>query len=169
MSSSCYFPIIACDWCQNVQSSFRHVSCVSVFLLVDVGFEIPNRFVVGYALDYNEYFRDLNVSPESADTAAQSPWPFGELRGRDERERRGQTPQIKEMHSSPWNLNSPCRYLPARGDFTCRQSSSRVSVVTSDMSSFMWEIFSHNFISTILVHGHFLLHFDAFHLGSYGC
>ncbi|EFB26384.1 hypothetical protein PANDA_000987, partial [Ailuropoda melanoleuca] len=27
-----------------------------------VGFEIPNLFVVGYALDYNEYFRDLNVS-----------------------------------------------------------------------------------------------------------
>jgi hypothetical protein len=27
-----------------------------------VGFEIPNRFVVGYALDYNEYFRDLDVS-----------------------------------------------------------------------------------------------------------
>ncbi|KAK9979669.1 hypothetical protein ABG768_013088 [Culter alburnus] len=25
-----------------------------------VGFEISNRFVVGYALDYNEYFRDLN-------------------------------------------------------------------------------------------------------------
>ncbi|XP_033914400.3 hypoxanthine-guanine phosphoribosyltransferase-like [Acipenser ruthenus] len=25
-----------------------------------VGFEIPNRYVVGYALDYNEYFRDLN-------------------------------------------------------------------------------------------------------------
>ncbi|KAM9827591.1 hypoxanthine-guanine phosphoribosyltransferase [Neosynchiropus ocellatus] len=25
-----------------------------------VGFEIPNRFVVGYALDYNEHFRDLN-------------------------------------------------------------------------------------------------------------
>ncbi|XP_023805785.1 phosphoribosyltransferase domain-containing protein 1 [Oryzias latipes] len=25
-----------------------------------IGFEIPNRFVVGYALDYNEYFRDLN-------------------------------------------------------------------------------------------------------------
>lgn len=46
---------------------------MSVFALVDVGFEIPNRFVVGYALDYNEYFRDLNVSPESTDTAAQSP------------------------------------------------------------------------------------------------
>ncbi|KAB5587235.1 hypothetical protein PHYPO_G00010860 [Pangasianodon hypophthalmus] len=25
-----------------------------------VGFVIPDRFVVGYALDYNEYFRDLN-------------------------------------------------------------------------------------------------------------
>ncbi|XP_034039158.1 phosphoribosyltransferase domain-containing protein 1b [Thalassophryne amazonica] len=25
-----------------------------------IGFEIPNRFMVGYALDYNEYFRDLN-------------------------------------------------------------------------------------------------------------
>lgn len=37
----------------------------SCFLVVipDVGFEIPDRFVVGYALDYNEYFRDLNVSP----------------------------------------------------------------------------------------------------------
>lgn len=32
------------------------------FALTDVGFVIPNRFVVGYALDYNEYFRDLNVS-----------------------------------------------------------------------------------------------------------
>ena len=27
-----------------------------------VGFEVPDKFVVGYALDYNEYFRDLNVS-----------------------------------------------------------------------------------------------------------
>ncbi|XP_047667594.1 hypoxanthine-guanine phosphoribosyltransferase isoform X4 [Tachysurus fulvidraco] len=25
-----------------------------------IGFIIPDRFVVGYALDYNEYFRDLN-------------------------------------------------------------------------------------------------------------
>lgn len=45
---------------------------MSVFVLLDVGFEIPNHFVVGYALDYNEYFRDLNVSPESADTPAYS-------------------------------------------------------------------------------------------------
>ena len=29
---------------------------------IDIGFEVPNHFVVGYALDYNEYFRDLNVS-----------------------------------------------------------------------------------------------------------
>uniref|UniRef100_G1KHY2 Hypoxanthine phosphoribosyltransferase n=1 Tax=Anolis carolinensis TaxID=28377 RepID=G1KHY2_ANOCA len=28
------------------------------------GFEIPNLFVVGYALDYNEYFRDLNPDEE---------------------------------------------------------------------------------------------------------
>ncbi|KAK0151832.1 Phosphoribosyltransferase domain-containing protein 1 [Merluccius polli] len=33
----------------------------SVACLPDyIGFEIPNRFVVGYALDYNEYFRDLD-------------------------------------------------------------------------------------------------------------
>ncbi|ESP00753.1 hypothetical protein LOTGIDRAFT_225737 [Lottia gigantea] len=25
-----------------------------------LGFEVPDKFVVGYALDYNEYFRDLN-------------------------------------------------------------------------------------------------------------
>lgn len=30
--------------------------------MLDYGFEIPDLFVVGYALDYNEYFRDLNVS-----------------------------------------------------------------------------------------------------------
>ncbi|KAI1235368.1 Hypoxanthine-guanine phosphoribosyltransferase, partial [Lamprotornis superbus] len=28
--------------------------------LINTGFEIPDKFVVGYALDYNEYFRDLN-------------------------------------------------------------------------------------------------------------
>lgn len=36
-----------------------------MLLPADVGFEIPNRFVVGYALDYNEYFRDLNVSTDA--------------------------------------------------------------------------------------------------------
>lgn len=33
-----------------------------ICLNTDYGFEIPDLFVVGYALDYNEYFRDLNVS-----------------------------------------------------------------------------------------------------------
>ncbi|XP_076001269.1 hypoxanthine-guanine phosphoribosyltransferase-like [Genypterus blacodes] len=33
-----------------------HSTCLPDY----VGFDIPNRFVVGYALDYNEYFRDLN-------------------------------------------------------------------------------------------------------------
>lgn len=28
----------------------------------DIGFEVPNEFLVGYALDYNEFFRDLGVS-----------------------------------------------------------------------------------------------------------
>ncbi|ROJ64715.1 Hypoxanthine-guanine phosphoribosyltransferase [Anabarilius grahami] len=27
-----------------------------------IGFEVPDKFLVGYALDYNEYFRDLSVS-----------------------------------------------------------------------------------------------------------
>uniref|UniRef100_A0A3P8WMY7 Phosphoribosyltransferase domain-containing protein 1 n=1 Tax=Cynoglossus semilaevis TaxID=244447 RepID=A0A3P8WMY7_CYNSE len=38
----------------------KRVPCNSACLPDYVGFEIPNRFVVGYALDYNEYFRDLN-------------------------------------------------------------------------------------------------------------
>lgn len=38
------------------------MTVISFLFIPDVGFEIPNRFVVGYALDYNEYFRDLNVS-----------------------------------------------------------------------------------------------------------
>uniref|UniRef100_A0A8C0AT82 Phosphoribosyl transferase domain containing 1 n=6 Tax=Telluraves TaxID=3073808 RepID=A0A8C0AT82_9AVES len=31
-----------------------------ICLNTDYGFEIPDLFVVGYALDYNEHFRDLN-------------------------------------------------------------------------------------------------------------
>ncbi|XP_046708261.1 phosphoribosyltransferase domain-containing protein 1b isoform X2 [Silurus meridionalis] len=38
----------------------KRVPNQSVCLPDYVGFEIPNLFVVGYALDYNEYFRDLN-------------------------------------------------------------------------------------------------------------
>lgn len=40
---------------------WNYCNCFLV-VIPDVGFEIPDRFVVGYALDYNEYFRDLNVS-----------------------------------------------------------------------------------------------------------
>uniref|UniRef100_A0A8C3QHL0 Hypoxanthine-guanine phosphoribosyltransferase n=1 Tax=Cyanoderma ruficeps TaxID=181631 RepID=A0A8C3QHL0_9PASS len=42
----------------------RHIQIiwVNMYFLTDTGFEIPDKFVVGYALDYNEYFRDLNVS-----------------------------------------------------------------------------------------------------------
>ena len=28
----------------------------------DVGFDIPNKFIVGCNMDYNEYFRELNVN-----------------------------------------------------------------------------------------------------------
>ena len=34
---------------------------ISYCYFSDTGFEIPDIFIVGYALDYNEYFRDLNV------------------------------------------------------------------------------------------------------------
>uniref|UniRef100_A0A6I8SQB1 Hypoxanthine phosphoribosyltransferase n=1 Tax=Xenopus tropicalis TaxID=8364 RepID=A0A6I8SQB1_XENTR len=43
-----------------VKRTPRSVGYRQLFLLV--GFEVPDKFVVGYALDYNEYFRDLNVS-----------------------------------------------------------------------------------------------------------
>lgn len=32
---------------------------LSITDAVQIGFEIPDLFVVGYALDFNEYFRDL--------------------------------------------------------------------------------------------------------------
>lgn len=33
-----------------------------MLFISDCGFEVPDKFVVGYAIDYNEYFRDLDVS-----------------------------------------------------------------------------------------------------------
>lgn len=36
--------------------------CFCWFFFLDIGFEVPDAFLVGYALDYNEYFRDLSVS-----------------------------------------------------------------------------------------------------------
>uniref|UniRef100_A0A8U8BKB0 Hypoxanthine-guanine phosphoribosyltransferase n=1 Tax=Geospiza parvula TaxID=87175 RepID=A0A8U8BKB0_GEOPR len=41
---------------------FQDIIETELYFLADTGFEIPDKFVVGYALDYNEYFRDLNVS-----------------------------------------------------------------------------------------------------------
>uniref|UniRef100_A0A671LUZ2 Hypoxanthine phosphoribosyltransferase n=1 Tax=Sinocyclocheilus anshuiensis TaxID=1608454 RepID=A0A671LUZ2_9TELE len=41
---------------QKMFSINFHFSSLSLV----VGFEVPDKFVVGYALDYNEYFRDLN-------------------------------------------------------------------------------------------------------------
>lgn len=38
-----------------------HIGAVYIFIS-DIGFEVPDAFLVGYALDYNEYFRDLSVS-----------------------------------------------------------------------------------------------------------
>ena len=38
-----------------MEKELCYVSNFDIF----VGFEIPDKFVVGYALDYNEYFRDL--------------------------------------------------------------------------------------------------------------
>ena len=55
-SSSGYKP----DCKSNPPSHLTQPSSLPLSSL-DAGFEIPDAFVVGYALDYNEYFRDLNV------------------------------------------------------------------------------------------------------------
>lgn len=39
----------------------RHSRCSNPIFLLVVGFVIPDAFVVGYSLDYNEAFRDLDV------------------------------------------------------------------------------------------------------------
>ena len=46
----------------RILESNRYFNNMELGLFTDAGFEIPDLFVVGYALDYNEYFRDLNVS-----------------------------------------------------------------------------------------------------------
>lgn len=46
---------------KNSQGSLNNLQWVSIFV-ADIGFEVPDAFLVGYALDYNEYFRDLSVS-----------------------------------------------------------------------------------------------------------
>ena len=39
-----------------------------------VGFNIPNKFIVGCNMDYNEYFRDLNVSALGQWTTFRDSW-----------------------------------------------------------------------------------------------
>ena len=51
---------LSCYTCYKSFAKTRFIKFVS--LITDCGFEIPDKFVVGYALDYNEYFRDLGVS-----------------------------------------------------------------------------------------------------------
>lgn len=46
----------------NIRLKMMFTLTVELWFFLVVGFEIPDKFVVGYALDYNEYFRDLNVS-----------------------------------------------------------------------------------------------------------
>lgn len=42
---------------------FLYMTHSGVYIFIsDIGFEVPDSFLVGYALDYNEYFRDLSVS-----------------------------------------------------------------------------------------------------------
>nr|XP_055059000.1 phosphoribosyltransferase domain-containing protein 1b isoform X1 [Misgurnus anguillicaudatus] len=49
----------------------KRVPCGTGYVPDYVGFEIANRFVVGYALDYNEYFRDLHHLCVISDSAKQ--------------------------------------------------------------------------------------------------
>ena len=44
-------------------SSLVHQSCLTCVLIQftfsDIGFNVPDKFIVGYCLDYNEQFRDI--------------------------------------------------------------------------------------------------------------
>ncbi|XP_053208917.1 hypoxanthine-guanine phosphoribosyltransferase-like [Panonychus citri] len=44
----------------RIASLFVKRNPVNTFIPDYAGFELPNKFVVGFNLDYNEYFRDLN-------------------------------------------------------------------------------------------------------------
>ncbi|XP_075408632.1 phosphoribosyltransferase domain-containing protein 1 isoform X2 [Tenrec ecaudatus] len=72
------------------------------------GFEIPDLFVVGYALDYNEYFRDLNI------TALSCPSSFPETKKshgarsahlRHQRPWERKIPHLKQ-EIPPWNFQA---------------------------------------------------------------
>ena len=51
------------EFLESVVCSVLDLSAdVAYLFFTDYGFEVPDKFLVGYALDYNEYFRDLSVS-----------------------------------------------------------------------------------------------------------
>ena len=54
--------VLVTDQIVSSRHTINRQAIFSNILLIDIGFEVPDIFVVGYALDYNEYFRDLNVS-----------------------------------------------------------------------------------------------------------
>ena len=70
-----WYILLPCSWPPTCVYTSRSVQLCSLYSSVlyefrlsqmyccvaDIGFEIPDRYVVGYALDYNEYFRDLGV------------------------------------------------------------------------------------------------------------
>lgn len=60
---SIYVSMTILHWQVEVQL-WDYFNCF-LSVIPDIGFEIPDRFVVGYALDYNEYFRDLNVRSQT--------------------------------------------------------------------------------------------------------
>ena len=46
----------------GIVSYVLEINIGQLSLFAVIGFEVPQRYIVGYALDYNERFRDLNVS-----------------------------------------------------------------------------------------------------------
>ena len=63
------------------------------FIFADSGFDIPNRFVVGYAIDYNERFRELSVGIESGQSCFPKRW------------------SVIDSTKSAWNENSVIQKL----------------------------------------------------------
>ena len=55
--SNGYIPECTVLICYSISNNFS----LTILKFVDCGFEIPDKFVVGYALDFNERFRDLHV------------------------------------------------------------------------------------------------------------
>ncbi|KAJ6653777.1 hypothetical protein lerEdw1_008706 [Lerista edwardsae] len=66
-----------------------------------VGFEVPDKFVVGYALDYNEYFRDLNSACAPENHFRPTTTAFKQ-------------PEMAEQMPRPSGRDLPCPAIPLR-------------------------------------------------------